>query len=137
MTLSTNSQTSPFISIVCLLPDRLSCGAAVSSLLLVIGGNLVAYDLSALHRSVLDNVRPAIVWIVMLVVHYASNNPKLGEAWTWWPFLELGGFILLIIATGIYNAIIKVRCLFRYEDEPFQEDRTINNTSTDPQPIPD
>ena len=55
---------------------------------------------SAAQRSTIDMSRTALIWVFFLV--YRGNSH---EKFNW---MELGGFILLIAGTLVYNEIIEI-----------------------------
>lgn len=56
-------------------------------------GMLVTYALSAVHRTMLEASRTAVIWIIDLVIHYwIYPSSSFGEQWTSWSWLQLGGF---------------------------------------------
>lgn len=77
-------------------------------LLAVFGYNLfavlVTFLLSSIWHSILDNFRPMTVWITDLVIYYLLTSGKFGEAWNTYSWIQLGGMVVLIIGTMIYNA---------------------------------
>lgn len=66
-------------------------------------GISVTKMLSATHRMVLDSVRTLTVWLASLAI-----------GWETFHWLQLLGFFILAVGTGIYNDIIKVPCMFTY-----------------------
>ncbi|KAJ5075224.1 hypothetical protein M0811_07577 [Anaeramoeba ignava] len=67
---------------------------------------------SALFRNLIEAIRPFLIWITLLTVHYSSPDSELGEKWTTWGWLELVGFIVTIFGTFVYNKSIKLPFLF-------------------------
>lgn len=90
-----------------------SCLFMLFVLGLNIFGMLVTAFSSATFRTIMEAVRTLMVWIVMLM-SYAAGAP-FGEQWTNWSFLELFGFIVLVLSALIYNGILKLPC-FEYEN---------------------
>ncbi len=46
-----------------------------------------------------------------LILHFNPTKiPRYGEPWTDYSYVQLGGFVLLVFGTLIYNAVIKVPC---------------------------
>jgi hypothetical protein len=58
--------------------------------------------LSALHRCLLDTTSLLLVWIVQLILYY-SISEEVGEAWTNWSFMQLGGFLLVMLGTYLFH----------------------------------
>ena len=72
-------------------------------------GMLVTYALSAVHRTMLEASRTAVIWIIDLVIHYwIAPSSSYGEVWTVWSWLQLAGFGVLILGQSVYSEIIKV-----------------------------
>ena len=72
-------------------------------------GMLVTYALSAVHRTMLEASRTAVIWIVDLMIHYwISPSSTFGEVWTSWSWLQLLGFALLILGQSVYSEIVKL-----------------------------
>lgn len=71
-------------------------------------GLSVTKQLTAVHRTLIDACRTICVWVTEIVLYYAVSN-EFGEAWNMpWSFLQLGGFVLLVFGTLVYNAILKI-----------------------------
>ncbi|KAJ6252078.1 hypothetical protein M0813_14627 [Anaeramoeba flamelloides] len=68
---------------------------------------------SALLRNILDGLRTLFIWVALIVVYYTSPDSGFGEKWSNWSYLQLGGFVTLIVGTFMYNKIIKFPC-FNY-----------------------
>jgi len=75
------------------------------SLFNFVGINITKY-VSATARAVVDSVRTVFVWIFFLTMPFVPENTK--ESWSW---LQLTGFIVLIVGSITYNEIIKRPCL--------------------------
>mmetsp|Transcript_75631 Transcript_75631/g.213798 ORF Transcript_75631/g.213798 Transcript_75631/m.213798 type:complete len:409 (+) Transcript_75631:83-1309(+) len=70
-------------------------------------GIAVTGALSAVHRVMLEALRTSIVWAFGLTVHYVFDPAsKFGETWTVYSFLEVGGFVLLVVGQAIYGAMV-------------------------------
>jgi len=89
-------------------------------------GMLVTSGSSAVNRTILEAVRTLLIWIFMLIC--AAAGCSFGEYWVSWSWLELGGFILLIFSSLMYNAIIKLP-FFDYpkKEEPLLSDPKAEN----------
>ena len=66
-------------------------------------GMEVTDNLNAVHRVVIETLRTLCVWIVDLFIYYVISDGKLGERWTPYSFLQLLGFMLLILGTIVFN----------------------------------
>ena len=81
-----------------------------------------------------DIARVAMLWIIQLITYYSLSGTKfdkykmLGESWTKWSFLELGGFATMAIGIFIYQAVIRFPCItYRNVDQehfPYKALRT-------------
>jgi hypothetical protein len=72
-------------------------------------GMLVTYALSAVHRTMLEASRTAVIWMVDLVIHYwICPSSSFGEVWTSWSWLQLLGFAFLILGQSVYSELIKL-----------------------------
>lgn len=76
-------------------------------------GIAVTGALSAVHRVMLEAFRTSIVWIFGLTVHYAYDSASpMGEVWTSYSYLEVLGFLVLMLGQSIYGEILRVPGLF-------------------------
>lgn len=77
-------------------------------LLAVFGYNLfavlVTFLLSSIWHSILDNFRPLTVWMTDVFIYYVITNGAFGEPWNSYSYIQLGGMVVLITGTMIYNA---------------------------------
>lgn len=64
---------------------------------------LVTFLLNSVWHAILDNFRPITVWVTDLVIFYYFA-PSLGEEWTVWSWIQVGGMGILLYGTAIYNA---------------------------------
>jgi len=71
-----------------------------------IAGMMVTYALSAVHRTMLEASRTAVIWSIDLAIHSFLPNSSFGEAWNSWSFLQLLGFVLLILGQATYGELI-------------------------------
>ena len=85
----------------------------------------ITRKLSAVARMVFDQLTIVFVWIVQLAIHwFVAGNLTLeekygraGEAWTNWSWLQLFGFMLMVLGACIYQKIIKLPWIDYYEYE--------------------
>eukprot|EP00932_Pfiesteria_piscicida_P020437 SRR837773.7243.p2 GENE.SRR837773.7243~~SRR837773.7243.p2 ORF type:complete len:434 (+),score=171.34 SRR837773.7243:138-1304(+) len=76
-----------------------------------ISGIAVTGALSAVHRVMLEAFRTSIVWIFGLSVHYFyDSRSKFGEAWTPWSWLEVCGFLVLMLGQAVYGEMLQLPC---------------------------
>jgi len=64
---------------------------------------LVTFLLNSVWHAILDNFRPITVWVTDLVIFYCFT-PALGEPWTVFSWVQVGGMAVLLYGTAIYNA---------------------------------
>merc|ERR1712113_225809 len=85
--------------------------------------------LSTVHRLLLDQLRSAVVWAFGLCVHYLwDRTSRVGEPWTHYSYLQMGGYALIIVGQLIYNDLLVLPCS---KDHVFNvEDYTCIRTST-------
>mmetsp|Transcript_1537 Transcript_1537/g.3621 ORF Transcript_1537/g.3621 Transcript_1537/m.3621 type:complete len:407 (+) Transcript_1537:41-1261(+) len=88
-----------------------------------ISGIAVTGALSAVHRVMIEALRTLIVWAFGLSIHYLVD-PKsaLGEVWTPYSWLEVAGFLLLVIGQVIYGAMVKIPRLYYPPSEEMSHD---------------
>ncbi|KAJ5075225.1 hypothetical protein M0811_07578 [Anaeramoeba ignava] len=77
----------------------------------ILGMIITAFS-SALLRNILEGIRPFLIWMSLVVIHYSAPDSGLGEKWTKWSWLELGGFLVTLFGAFIYNRVIKLPCFF-------------------------
>ncbi|MCQ2821459.1 MAG: hypothetical protein MJ252_29725 [archaeon] len=68
------------------------------------GGVSVTKYASATSRTIINTLRTILIWIFFLT---APVPKEVEEKWSW---IQLCGFILLIIGTIIYNEIVEIPC---------------------------
>lgn len=81
-------------------------------------GIAVTKSLSAVHRCIIDGCRTICVWVVNLFIYYVIERsldpdapPTFGEQFdTSWGFLQIDGFLFLLIGSALYNEIIDFPC---------------------------
>lgn len=64
---------------------------------------LVTFMLNSVWHAILDNFRPITVWCTDMFIFYHISS-SLGESWTKWCWVQLGGMLVLFYGTAIYNA---------------------------------
>lgn len=76
-------------------------------------GIAVTGSLSAVHRTMLEASRTSIIWVFGLTVHYFIDEKSLfGEAVTDYSWLQLLGFLVLLVGQSVYGEMLKVPGLF-------------------------
>jgi len=83
----------------------------------------ITFLLESVWRSILENFRPIAIWGTDLVLYYFITKGSFGEEWTNWCWLEMGGMILLLIGTAVYNGSIRVKGFDYTELDSDEEDR--------------
>lgn len=81
-------------------------------------GIAVTKSLSAVHRCIIDGCRTLCVWVVNLFIYYVieksidpNSGPTFGEEFdTSYGFLQIDGFLFLLIGSALYNEIIDLPC---------------------------
>ncbi|TNN15680.1 Solute carrier family 35 member F6 isoform 1 [Schistosoma japonicum] len=74
-------------------------------------GLSIARCLSSVHRTLIDSLRTALVWICSLILYYGIG-PAYGESFdVGWGLIEVDGFALLIIGTLIHNRVLDITLL--------------------------
>merc|ERR1719277_780810 len=72
-------------------------------------GIAVTGALSAVHRVMLEAFRTSIVWVFGLIVHYYFDPASpFGEAWTPYSWIEVLGFIVLMLGQAVYGEMVKI-----------------------------
>ncbi|CAE7737750.1 SLC35F6 [Symbiodinium sp. CCMP2592] len=88
-----------------------------------ISGIAVTGALSAVHRVMIEALRTLIVWAFGLSIHYLVDpQSPLGEVWTPYSWLEVAGFLLLVIGQVIYGAMVKIPRLYYPPSEEISHD---------------
>jgi hypothetical protein len=64
--------------------------------------NTVSKLLSAVHRQLINASRTVSIWAIELLLFYQVKD-TLGERWSRFSFLQLGGFIVLLAGSLIYG----------------------------------
>ena len=73
-------------------------------LLYNVAGMAVTGHLGAVFRTVLETGRTLFVWVVDLILFYGGvGGGKLGESWSGWSWMQLGGFAVLVAGTLVYG----------------------------------
>lgn len=63
---------------------------------------------TGVFRTMLEATKTLTVWLFNLVWHYCVNpNSRFGEPWNMWSYLELVGFLLLLLGQVTYSAKLK------------------------------
>lgn len=71
-----------------------------------ISGMMVTYALSAVHRTMIEASRTAVIWSIDLAIHHYWPTSPYGEVWNQWSFLQLMGFVLLVLGQATYSELL-------------------------------
>lgn len=72
-------------------------------------GIAVTGALSAVHRVMLEAFRTSIVWVFGLTVHYCYDPASaFGEEWTPYSYLEVCGFVVLMLGQAVFGEMITI-----------------------------
>jgi hypothetical protein len=96
------------------------CAVSVG-LVFSIGGyniwaNIVTSRGSAVHRTIFEALRTLTTWIAMLII--GCFDRSFGEKWQAWSWLELGGFVLLVYSSLVFNRVVRFPKIQYPEEEP-------------------
>jgi len=58
---------------------------------------------SSMLRTLLETMRTMIVWIVDMILYYFISRGQFGEPWTEYSYLQVIGFVFLVIGTFQYS----------------------------------
>ncbi|CAL8106964.1 unnamed protein product [Calicophoron daubneyi] len=65
--------------------------------------------LTTVHRTLVDALRTAFIWIIDVILFYAAGS-QYGEPFNYaWDLIQIDGFALLVIGTLIYNEIMSLK----------------------------
>merc|ERR1712187_73897 len=78
-------------------------------------GVTIGGELSAVHRTVLDALRTTIIWAVEVALGSLGYR-TYGRSLTPHSWMQLLGFVLLILGNLLYNSVIRLPC-FSYAKE--------------------
>lgn len=66
---------------------------------------MVTFLLNSVWHAILDNFRPATVWITDLLIYYViAYGSDFGESWTKYSYIQVAGMAVLLYGTSVYNA---------------------------------
>jgi hypothetical protein len=87
-------------------------------------GMFVTSYTSAVLRTILEGLRTACIWFANLLIYYiyvVNFNPSsdFGEWWNDWSYLQLCGFLFLLLGMFVYNGIVRVDGLYYADKDPF------------------
>ena len=71
-------------------------------------GMTVSKHLSSLYRTLIDSLRALVVWGSQLVMFHEFGSETYGTPWTSNSWLQLCGFLFLLLGTLVYNDVIVI-----------------------------
>lgn len=80
--------------------------------------------MSATTRTVLDSVRTLVIWVISLALKW--------EVFSW---IQLGGFIVLVIGMCVYNDILIRPTIKRYMNRDSESEQIIDDNDDEPSEI--
>jgi len=85
-------------------------------------GMFVTQYTSAVLRTILEGLRCACIWITNLFIFYVvvGPNPRFGEVWSDWSYLQFCGFLFLLLGMFVYNGIVRIEGLYYIDKDPFR-----------------
>jgi len=96
-------------------------------------GIAITGALSAVHRAILEASRTSVIWVFGLIMHYRFEQPLtpagFGEKINDYSWLQLLGFVLLLLGQSIYGTILKLP-FFTYPAEEVQMEQFKSPGST-------
>ncbi|EAY02644.1 hypothetical protein TVAG_252950 [Trichomonas vaginalis G3] len=81
-----------------------------------VSGMYVTSFSSAIHRNIYESLRTSVVWVLLVIIHYAFPNSGSGEGLSIYSLVELLGFLISILGSFIYNEVIKINCFGSNKD---------------------
>lgn len=82
-------------------------------------GMFVTQYTSAVLRTILEGLRCACIWVTNLIIHYAAGSK--GESWNNWSYLQLCGFLFLLLGMFLYNGIVRINGLYYADQDPARQ----------------
>lgn len=82
-----------------------------------ISGMFVTKLVSAVYNAIVTVLTVAVVWGYEIMIHYCVST-DYGDKWTHYSFMQLLGFVLILISTLMYDATWKMPKLFNYPTQP-------------------
>merc|ERR1740123_2541205 len=73
-------------------------------------GVTISKELSAVHRTINDALRTAIVWGVQLALFYAGST-EYGQGFSPHSWMQALGFVFLVMGTMINSQVLKLPCI--------------------------
>jgi drug/metabolite transporter (DMT)-like permease len=86
-------------------------------------GLVITSKLTAVHRNLIDACRTIFIWATQIIFGWVGFPS--GEHLSYYSFIQLGGFILLVLGTLIYNDVIKLP-FFTYPVDENEKKKLLN-----------
>eukprot|EP00929_Paragymnodinium_shiwhaense_P027675 TRINITY_DN16195_c0_g2_i1.p1 TRINITY_DN16195_c0_g2~~TRINITY_DN16195_c0_g2_i1.p1 ORF type:complete len:430 (+),score=89.26 TRINITY_DN16195_c0_g2_i1:80-1369(+) len=67
----------------------------------------VTKRISAVTRCLIDSCRMMVIWVVSLALYYSGDTAN-GVPWTPYSWWQLGGFVLLVLGSLVYNEVLRL-----------------------------
>jgi len=85
-------------------------------------GMFVTQYTSAVLRTILEGLRCACIWVTNLFIWYVIRPPshRFGEIWSDWSYLQLCGFLFLLLGMFVYNGIVRIEGMYYIDRDPFR-----------------
>eukprot|EP00727_Mastigamoeba_balamuthi_P005876 m51a1_g1908 putative integral membrane (380) ;mRNA; f:797368-799030 len=119
-TMAHNSLENTWDSFLCLANSTTLLGVIIVFCFAVLMyncyGMLITDSFSAINRTIFEACRTACIWVVDIAIHFMWPSSPYGELWSVWSWLELGGFVVLVLSSFIYNGILRIPGL-KYPDD--------------------
>ena len=111
----------------------LSLAAMLSTFLFNVFSMLVTHKLSSVWKAILQNIRPASIWLTQLALYYYVTDGAFGEAWlglaSW---VQLAGMLMLLLGMAVYNGNITLPgCADDTVMSPMTDDAKVRASTAD------
>jgi hypothetical protein len=93
---------------------------------LAIAGVMIIKYLTGVHNALISVLRSVVAWALELILYYslpAYLAAQYGVPWEKYSPLKLVGFVMVILATLMYDGTLKIRKLFYYPESPEKKDQ--------------
>ena len=84
-----------------------------------LSGVFVTKYLSAVYNALATVLTAVVVWLYEIIIFYSVGN-GYGQPWTSSSYMQLGGFMLILVSTLMYDKTLKIPLLFSYQ--PIEEE---------------
>jgi len=90
-------------------------------------GLTLTRDFTAMHRVIIEACRSMLVWVVDLAIFYIFSHGTLGESWSGASWIQLVGFLILLVGTAAYNYTTLYEDMFADDIKALPEMEDFNN----------